>query len=339
MSNTTEPTIKRVEQTRSAEMAIRRGKKLLSEKRFDEALNEFEQVLEQGQATAFVHSAIGRIKFKQKDLDGALHHFQEAIRLDPTHPQPYLRSARIYAARRDLQKAREQLENALRVNPRSPVAHAALGQILAREGKHEEALAEFTKALTFNPRIMMARRLLATTLMKMGRKAEAMNQIRAALRIKADDPQVHAILGRLHLEEKDYDGAQRAFSEALALNPEAPLTVRLGLVEAYLGAGNLGEAEKGLEAVPQREQFSPYLHKLWGDLYHARGMHKEALEEYRAASLTVGEDMGIEGLEDLDLMAEDLDDEMIQRMATEAATAAGKFVARKREEGQGKGGA
>ena len=110
-----------------------------------------------------------------------------------------------------------------------------------------------------------------------------------------------------------------------------------GLVtsEAYIIGSKPVQAEEVLNKIPQRDQFSPMLHKLWGDLYNSKGMHKEALEEYRAASLTVDEDLGIEGLDSLDLGGDDLEDERLAEMASSAKVAASEFVAKKREAGGG----
>jgi tetratricopeptide (TPR) repeat protein len=337
MANETfEPTIKRIEPTRSAEVAIKRGKKLMSEKKFDEALVEFENVVDQDQATVFVHSAIGRIKFKQGDLDRALKHFKAATKLDPTHPQPYLRSARIYATQGKVDKAKEELQNAIRVNPKSPIAYAGLGQIMIREKQPEQAVDNFKKALSFNPRMMLARKRLASTLMTMGNNTEALGQIKAALRVKPDDPEVHAILGRLHLADKNYDAAQQAYSDAIELKPESNANIFLGLAEAYIAGGKPVQAEEVLNNIPAREQSSPLAHKLWGDLHNSKGMHKEAMEEYRAASLAVDEEMGIENLETLDLGAEEMDDDAWQDMAASASVAATEFVERKRQESESK---
>ncbi|MEA3277496.1 MAG: tetratricopeptide repeat protein [Pseudomonadota bacterium] len=339
MAKTFEPTINRVEPTRSAEAAIKRGKKLLSEKRFDEALVEFEAVVEQDQATPFVLSAIGRIKFKQKDLDGALKHFKAAIKLDPTQPQAYLRAARIYAAQGKLANAREELQNAIRVNPKSAVAYAGLGQLMAREKQTDQAIEQFKKALSFNPRMMLARKRLASTLLSKGNLTEAKDQVKAALRVKPDDPEAYVVMGKVHLAEKDYDAAQRAYEEAIELKPESNPAVFLALAEAYIAGGKPVQAEELLNKIPQRDQFSPMLHKLWGDLYDSKGMHKEALEEYRAASLTVGEDLGIERLDSLDLGGEDVEDEKWEEMASAARTATAAFIEKKREAGGGNAGA
>jgi len=331
MTSTFVPTIKRVTSA-SAEASIKRGKKLLADKRFDEALSEFETLVRQDQATAFVHLAIGRIKYRQRDHDSALRHFKQAIELDPTQVQPYLRSGRIYLQRNELDKAREAFNNALRVNARSAIGHAAMGLIHLREEQPDQAIEQWKIALGFNPRMIQVRKRMATVLHKLGRSTDAIAQIKASLRIKPDDAEAYAIKGRLHLLDKDYEDAQQAYEQAAELDPEEqkPL-IRLGLAESYIEGKQIDKAERVLGEISQREQFSALLHKLWGDLYEAKGLHKEAMEEYRSAALVTGEDLGLEGLDSFDILADDSDDEHWEGRAAAAKRTTSDFIEKRRQ--------
>ena len=334
MADTFVPKIKQITAPKAAEAGIKRGKKLLSEKRFDEALSQFEELVKHDQATPFVHTAIGRIKFKQRDLMTALRHFNLAIEMDPTQAGPYLRSARIHLSSGELTKAKDAFQNALRVNAKSAMAHAGLGLVHARSDHPGLAVEEWGKALTFNPRMVAVRKHLATTLHRMGRPNDAFAQINAALRIKSDDADVYAIKGRLHLLENEFAHSQQAYERAVELDPEGKKqAVRLGLAEAYIGGGKMDEAEEVLNAISQRKQSSAMVHKLWGDIYVAKGMHKEAAEEYSSAAAAADEDLEIEGFDGLDILADDGEDEKWEGLAVSARRAAGEAVIRKRHPG------
>lgn len=331
MSEAFTPNIKRVATPeRSSEAAVRRGKRLLKEKQFDEALEVFEELVRNEQADNFVHTAIGRIKTKRKDLDGALAHFQTAIKLDPSKPQGYIRSARILFSQGQLDQAREALNNAIRVQPKASAAYVGLGIICQREKKPELAISHYEKALSFNPRMVAARKRLAQVLSKVGRMPDAMAQANAALRIQPEDAEGYALKGRLHLVDKEYEEAQRAYERAVELEDDGGDTRnRLGLAEAYIHGGKLVQGEQTLRSLSAREQ-SPLLHKLWGDIYNARGMHREALEEYRAASLAIDDDFGIEGLQDMDLMLDDGEDEQWEAIAGKARAGAQSVIDKRR---------
>lgn len=327
------PTIRRVAPAGAADSAVKRGKKLLSERRFDEAFAEFESALRQDPNNLSAHLALGRLKARQGDLDGALRHFRSAIEIDPTKIQTYLHSGRVYLRLNQLDKARESFENALRLGKRSDIAHAALGVVCARTERWQEALEHWKAALNFNPRLLIVRKRLALLLHRLGQPTEAMVQIKAAIRIKPDDPVCHAIQGRFYLLDKDYENAQAAYERAVELDPEGrqPLS-RLGLAEVYIATDRLEQAERILNTLPPREQLSALVHKLWGDLYTKKGLHKEALEEYRSAGLLAGETLDLEGLELLDLLADDAEDERWEELALSAQRLTAELLEQRRQD-------
>ena len=56
---------------------------LMKEKRYDEAREAFEEILEKDPGSKQAHLGIGSICLKQKDYEGALIHFGSARRIDP----------------------------------------------------------------------------------------------------------------------------------------------------------------------------------------------------------------------------------------------------------------
>lgn len=333
MAKSFTPSFKRVETDKLVETSIKRIRRLLSEKRFDEALVELEEIVRKDQANAFVHSAIGRIKFKRRDFDDALRHFQIAIQIDPANAlQAYLRCARIHFMQNDVDKARLALESAVQVDQKSPLAYAGLGLIQWREKNQAAAIDFWKKALAYNPRMMAVRKRIATAFYESGNHAEAIAQINAALRIDPEDPDAYAVKGRFHLLDKEYKEAQKAYEDAVGLDPEGKMpAIRYGLVEAYIQLGKFDQAESVLKEISTRQESSAFVHKLWGDLYTAQGMYKEALEEYQGASLIAGETLGIAELESLDLFASDDDEEKWESMATSARRAAGRILDERRQ--------
>ena len=332
MAKSFTPSFKRVEADKLVETSIKRIRRLMSEKRFDEALQELEEIIRKDQANAFVYSAVGRIKFKRRDFDAALRYFQMAIQTDPANAlQAYLRCARIHFMQDDTDKARLALESAIQVNPKSPFAYAGLGLIQWREKNRDAAIDFWKQALSYNPRMMAVRKRIATAFYESGQHADAVAQINAALRIEPEDPEAYAIKGRFHLLDKEFKDAQKAYEDAVALDPEGRKpSIRYGLVEAYIQLSKFDQAESILKEISARQESSSFVHKLWGDLYTAQGMYKEALEEYQGASLIAGESLGIAELESIDLFVSDDDDDKWESMATSARHAAARILEERR---------
>ena len=187
----------------------------------------------------------------------------------------------------------------------------------------------------------MVRKRIAISLSDLVKTADASAHIKSALLINNDDPETFAIMGKLYLIEKDYSAAQRAYTEAISLsesddgNSKGSPAVQMGLAEALIEGEKLTQAEKILSEMSQREQFSPLVHKLWGDLYKRKGMHKEAVEEYRAASLSMEGELEVNSeIASLDIAIEDSSDHDWEAIAQTFSTATADFLNKKRHSEQ-----
>ena len=285
-----EPSIAKLGASEPVQSLVERGKQLLKEKRLDEALPVFQQIVAQDPSSKTAHLALGRILFRMKRPEEARPHFEEGIRLDPSRAKPYLMLARTVAALGDYDKAMEALRNALAINSKLAVAYLGMGALFARMNKPAEAEKQFVQAIRINPRMVDARRRLAQILGQSERFDEAIEQLTVALRIQPGNSETLTGLGRIHLLKADYRAARDAFHQAVeGENKKTQVNALMGLAEACLQTGQIAEAESALQRVPEKDQAKAKMHKLWGDLYKSQGFAKQALEEYRAAELLASE--------------------------------------------------
>jgi tetratricopeptide (TPR) repeat protein len=167
--------------------------------------------------------------------------------------------------------AEERLRQAIALKPDSGPAHFALASALLDEKKTEAAATELAEYLKSNPNDLDARLHLATVLNDSGKPAEALAEldradaisppdlqrllVRASILIsqknwdgaaqvlqaaaskKADDAGIHAELGRIFLEKRDFPAAEKELRRALALNPNEPGVLGNLISTDYL-AGN-----------------------------------------------------------------------------------------------------
>jgi tetratricopeptide (TPR) repeat protein len=317
------PSIKRVEPSQTnVKGSLDKAKALSKEKRFEEALAEVEAVLKADPSSVAAHQAAGNLKVRLKRDEEALTHFQTIIRLDPRKAKAYLRSGKIYLDQQKLDKALEQFDTALKLDPKSTAGYLGSGQALVEQEKYDEAIKQFSTALRLNPRLLPARQRLALAYSKKHQYAEAIAQLKSALRIDPASTSAYSGLGRIYLLQKDFGSARESYQEALKLNPQSPASVHVGLAEALIAEDRLGEATKVLTEIPQKDQDSARIHKVWGDLYKRQGLFKEATEEYQSALLISGGST-LDNLADLDFMTEkdDIDwEEMAESFSTQVNT-------------------
>jgi tetratricopeptide (TPR) repeat protein len=149
------------------------------------ASQQYQQVVRQVRYCYDAHLQLGKLALAQRDPSSAIGHFQRALKLVP-----------------DLHPAQHELAKAL----------AALG-------KYDEALAIVQRQVEIEPDRTEAVALLADFLIGQGKFAEAQKTLDAGLRDAPQNASLHIVLGNLHLERSDRDGAVAQYELAMRLRP------------------------------------------------------------------------------------------------------------------------
>lgn len=286
MTNFT-PQVKRVGKSDKDQLKFAFG--LAREQRFDEALEEFETIIQNNPGSKFAHLGAGNVFFRQELYEDALRHFQIAIRLDPLMTQAFVGAGQAYLRQRKFEQALERFQAALNIDPNCTEGYQGVGQVLAKQEQYDRAIEQWRKAQRLNPQLISVRLLMSQVYHKQGKLTEALAELKSALNIDPTRWRTQYGVGRIYLEQKDYIRAIEAFETALKLNPDTPPIAQLGLVEALIEVNQLDEAAEILRNMPRTKTIQARMHELWGDLYQRQGLLKEATEEYRAAALIASE--------------------------------------------------
>jgi tetratricopeptide (TPR) repeat protein len=284
------------------------GLALAKEKQLDEALVEFEAVLQNNPSSLPAHMGVGTIYYRQKRYDEAMSYFQRALQLDPLMSKAALKVGRIYLIRNELDKALEEFQNVLNLDPKSTQAYAGIGQIFMKQKQYDAALQQFAKALRLNPQMVKARLLVAQIYKAQGKFPEAIASLKTALSINPELFLPYVLLGRLHLIQQEYVAAKEAFQTIIDKDmprPAGNLAKFLGLAEALIGVNELEEAANILRNLPEADAVTAKKHKLFGDIYYAQGLFKQATEEYQAAQLLASqEENALDEFDNIDILLE-----------------------------------
>jgi tetratricopeptide (TPR) repeat protein len=291
---------------------------LIQEKRVDEARDELLSILEQNDKLGRAHLMLGSLYQGQGLLGEGLEHFKYAIAIDPMDAQAHLRAGICSLRMNRLEDARGLLKTALDLDPKLVAGRVALAQALSRLGETETAIEHVEQALRLDPQLASARQLLAQLLAKSGRPKEAIEELdgfvaanpdnaRAAVSLarlqgqqgeakkaielletaaKAtpESDNVWSTLGRMKLAAKDYEGAEKAFTELLRVRPESRFAP-LQLVSALIPQGKFDQARDILKPLPRRGRMASLVHQYYGDMHVAQKRYDEAVQSYRAAIL------------------------------------------------------
>jgi tetratricopeptide (TPR) repeat protein len=121
-----------------------------------------------------------------------------------------------------------------------------LGDMLRSRGRNSAALREYRKALESAPASPLVLNRMAKTLMDLGRFTEAETHLLEAVGIHPDYAATYASLAAVRAASGDWNGAETALREYLAINPFDPFVWR-DLGNLLLNGGRTKQGEAALE--------------------------------------------------------------------------------------------
>jgi tetratricopeptide (TPR) repeat protein len=164
----------------------------------------------------------------------------------------------------------------------TPEAHLGKGYDALKQDMYEVAVNEFRASLQLDPSLVLKARFpLAVALFELHRSDESRRELEAVRHEVGDHPNVLYYLGRLDLEDRNFESAIRNLSQAAAQPPFPDTTYYLGF--AYFKHGDLADAEKWLkEAARLNPRDARVLYQL-GFVYRKEGREEEAKKTLAAS--------------------------------------------------------
>jgi tetratricopeptide (TPR) repeat protein len=190
------------------------------------AITHYRSVLASRPNDAAGHTNLATALLKQGQNDEARRHFDEAKRLSPANDQSadvYYATGNTFFQKRDLENAIANYRQALGLRPNFAEARSNLGTALLIQGKVAEAISEFETTLSLAPESVPTLNNLARLLangpdqaLRDGARAERLARQAIDLSQSRDAASFRA-LGLALAEQGDFDGAEKAADEAIAL--------------------------------------------------------------------------------------------------------------------------
>jgi serine/threonine protein kinase/cytochrome c-type biogenesis protein CcmH/NrfG len=247
-------------------VAYRAGLQALSQKKFEDAIQQFKLAQNRGGPAYDVLYNLGRVyrqygqSVREQDhkrfseyLKQAAEYFEEALRQNPNAPDAQFQVGLCY---RDLQlypRAMMAFKKAQKMSPQDPAVYYQLGLIALEQGANRDADDYFKKGLEINPDH-------ALLLIALGRLyTEMRNQLPLAIRtlqhaVKIDSTLWDAwyALGRAHIKEKEWNYALSALERARQINPD-PAQIYSAMAVCFLNVKNKTEARLMLKEALSRD--------------------------------------------------------------------------------------
>jgi tetratricopeptide (TPR) repeat protein len=157
------------------------GRVYYQQKRYPEAVRQFQQVLEENPASYRAHDNLALCYDALRQDSDALRHFFKALDLvhkdHPEYDWAYANLADFYLRRDQYEKAFHLAAEAAHRNPESARNCFLTGKALVRLDKQELSLRWLRQAVKLDPSYSEARYLLAQVYRKLGREEEALQEL------------------------------------------------------------------------------------------------------------------------------------------------------------------
>jgi tetratricopeptide (TPR) repeat protein len=157
----------------------------------------------------------------------------------------------------------------------TPEAHLGKGYEALKQDQYDVAVSEFRAALALDPKLVLRARFpLAVALFELHKSDEARREFEDVRREVGDHPNVLYYLGRLDLEDRNFEGAIRNLNQAVVKPPFPDTSYYLGY--AHFKQGDLKGAEKWLKEAAQTNPRDARVQYQLGFVYRKEGFEEEA---------------------------------------------------------------
>src|SRR5262249_54366992 len=245
----------------------RRGWAFLQTGDLKTAEHEFTAALKAMPAFYPAEASLGWAELARKDAKAALPHFEKALELTPRHDDL---SALVGRAESLLALGREAdalsaFEAAAAADPsktelarrvevltfRGAEQRLARAREAARTGRVDEALQAYTTAIAASPDSAFLYRELAGVERQKGNLDAAVADYRKAVELDPGDAKSLAQVGEILESGGDYTGAEKAYGDSLALQPNADVEKKLAGVREHLALAKLPAEYRAIDEAPQ----------------------------------------------------------------------------------------
>ena len=277
----------------------------------DAAEDSYRRAVDLDPDYALAWNNLGVLRAQEPLSPATLDAFRRALRAPHVPVAVRLNLALLHVQRRELQQALEGYRSVLAEAPDNAVAWNGVGLVLMELRRFAEARTAFQRAIEGDPALASAHYNLSFTLSQLGDFDGALRETKQALELEPfyvpqkyslaldlqyEDPRItiappiagdiggEALAGEFEFDEGVLDALFAELVPSAAPTPEpAPQDDALALARDYVTKGLLELATAELARARARGADPAGVALLLGHIHARRGLHGEALEQYRAA--------------------------------------------------------
>jgi tetratricopeptide (TPR) repeat protein len=133
------------------DMAVDHAKAEMAEKRYEESIRDYQELLKSEPKNAVFMNMIGIAYLNLGNFSQARKFFERAVKADKTYPSAVNNLGMVWYQQKNYRRAIREYQRAVAIDADQPGTHANLGYAYYKTKKYAEAAGEFRKALELDP--------------------------------------------------------------------------------------------------------------------------------------------------------------------------------------------
>ncbi|MFH1226595.1 MAG: tetratricopeptide repeat protein [Planctomycetota bacterium] len=248
----------------------------------DEAIADFEKVLELDPNSHIGWFAKGNIALNKQKYDDAIASFSKTIELYPEYDWAYNNRGNVYRAKGEIEQAIKDLNKAIELNPKFAEAYINRGSAYQDKDELDRAIADYNEALRLAPKLAPAYTNRGTAYQNKGELDKAIADYNEALRLDPKYANAYTTRGNAYAKKGELDRAIADHNEALRLDPKD--------TTAYTNRGiaykNKGEIDRAIKDYDKAIELNPRYANAYtnrGNAYYKKGDLDRAIADWTKA--------------------------------------------------------
>jgi tetratricopeptide (TPR) repeat protein len=199
---------------------LRWGKAFDDEKRYMEAIPQYEKALQLDEKDQAAWKQIGQAQANLKNDSKAIESYQKITELDPYDRSNYIYWGYALHSQSKFAEAIKQYKKALELNPDDASTHTSLGWALHEQQKYNEAIEQYHKATEITPAYTLAWRNWGVALAAQKSFDEAIEQYKKAIDLDPENVDLYLDWGNALEEQGRRAEAIKVCEKAIQINQD-----------------------------------------------------------------------------------------------------------------------
>lgn len=213
-------------------------------KRYEDSVGILHKAQDISSNNANINYSLGFTYKEMGDYDDAIDAFESVISRNPDDVLAHNHLGSIYFAKKEYDKAISAYKRGLQVDQNHPILNFNLAHVYEAIKNYPESVRSYEIALKTRPGWLEAIRDFSELLIKCQDTKQAQELVEQSIKLHPDDVDLLCILGRIYLNQFDYDNATQTFKRAEKLK-QNDITILVGLSKSL---------EKGMKIEPAMEK-------------------------------------------------------------------------------------